>query len=62
MVASGPAAHGYQDINIDDGWDGARDAAGVLQPNAKFPDMKALTEYVQGPQGRHLLVAGRPHV
>jgi alpha-galactosidase len=46
MVASGLAAHGYQYINIDDGWEGARVAAGVLQPNNKFPDMKALTEYV----------------
>ena len=46
MVTSGLAAHGYQYINIDDGWEGARDAAGVLQPNNKFPDMKALTEYV----------------
>jgi len=46
MVASGLAAHGYQYINIDDGWEGTRDAAGVLQPNNKFPDMKALTAYV----------------
>jgi alpha-galactosidase len=48
MVASGLAAHGYQFINIDDGWEGARDANGVLQPNAKFPDMKALADYVHG--------------
>jgi alpha-galactosidase len=48
MVASGLAAHGYQYINIDDGWEGVRDANGVLQPNAKFPDMKALTGYVHG--------------
>ena len=46
MVTSGLAAHGYQYINVDDGWEGARDANGVLQPNAKFPDMKALTDYV----------------
>ena len=46
MVASGLAAHGYQFINIDDGWEGQRDANGVLQPNAKFPDMKALADYV----------------
>jgi alpha-galactosidase len=48
MVASGLAAHGYQYINIDDGWEGARDANGVLQPNDKFPDMKALADYVHG--------------
>ena len=46
MVATGLAAHGYQFINIDDGWEGARDAGGVLQPNEKFPNMKALTDYV----------------
>jgi alpha-galactosidase len=46
MISSGLAAHGYQFVNIDDGWEGKRDANGVLQPNDKFPDMKALTEYV----------------
>jgi len=46
MVASGLAAHGYQFINIDDGWEGQRDANGVLRPNAKFPDMKGLADYV----------------
>lgn len=46
MVSSGLAAHGYQFVNIDDGWEGKRDADGVLQPNEKFPDMKALADYV----------------
>jgi alpha-galactosidase len=46
MVSSGLAAHGYQFINIDDGWEGVRDANGVLQPNEKFPDMKGLADYV----------------
>jgi alpha-galactosidase len=46
MISSGLAAAGYQYINIDDGWEGQRDANGVLQPNNKFPDMKALTAYV----------------
>lgn len=46
MIASGLAAAGYQYINIDDGWEGQRDANGILQPNTKFPDMKALTAYV----------------
>ena len=46
MVSSGLAAHGFQFINIDDGWEGKRDANGVLQPNEKFPDMKALADYV----------------
>jgi alpha-galactosidase len=46
MISSGLAAHGYQFINVDDGWEGQRDANGVLQPNQKFPNMKALTDYV----------------
>jgi len=46
MVKSGLAAHGFQYINIDDGWEGQRDAGGEIRPNAKFPDMKALADYV----------------
>ena len=46
MVKSGLAAHGYQYIGIDDAWMGERDARGEIQPNAKFPDMKALADYV----------------
>lgn len=46
MVKSGLAAHGYQYINIDDAWMGARDASGEIHPNEKFPDMKALADYV----------------
>ena len=46
MVATGLAAHGFSYINIDDGWEGKRDGNGVLQPNEKFPNMKALADYV----------------
>jgi alpha-galactosidase len=46
LVATGLRDAGYVYVNIDDGWQGARDADGVLQPNAKFPDMKALADYV----------------
>jgi alpha-galactosidase len=46
MESSGLAAHGYQFISIDDGWEGERDSDGVLQPNEKFPDMDALTDYI----------------
>ena len=46
VVASGLRDAGYTYVNIDDGWQGARDAAGVLQPNARFPDMRALAAYV----------------
>jgi alpha-galactosidase len=46
MVASGMRDAGYRYINIDDTWEGERDAKGVIHPNAKFPDMKALADYV----------------
>jgi len=46
MVEKGLAAHGYQYIVIDDGWEGERDAQGILQPNEKFPDMRALADYI----------------
>jgi alpha-galactosidase len=48
MVATGMRDAGYVYINIDDGWQGSRDATGVLQPNPHFPDMKALAAYVHG--------------
>lgn len=46
MVASGMKAAGYEYINIDDTWEGKRDAQGFIHPNSKFPDMKALADYV----------------
>jgi alpha-galactosidase len=46
MVSSGLRAAGYVYLNIDDGWQGDRDATGHLQPNGKFPDMKALADYL----------------
>lgn len=46
MVKSGLAAHGFQYVNIDDCWEGERDANGEIVPNEKFPDMKALSDYV----------------
>src|SRR6266536_1775856 len=36
----------YQYINIDDTWEAGRDANGNIQTNKKFPDMKALADYV----------------
>jgi alpha-galactosidase len=45
-VSSGMKDAGYIYINIDDTWQGKRDANGVLQPNSKFPDMKGLADYV----------------
>lgn len=46
MVSSGMRTDGYIYVNIDSGWQGERDANGVLHPNAKFPDMKGLGEYI----------------
>jgi alpha-galactosidase len=46
MVANGMRDAGYIYVNIDDGWEGERDAMGVLHSNSKFPDMKALAAYV----------------
>jgi alpha-galactosidase len=46
MVSSGMRDAGYTYVNIDDTWEGQRDVNGVLHPNDKFPDMKALAEYV----------------
>ena len=46
MVKNGLAAHGFQFVNIDDCWEGKRSADGEIQTNQKFPDMKALADYV----------------
>src|SRR5579863_5874905 len=46
MVATGMKDAGYIYVNIDDTWQGKRDDSGVLHPNEKFPDMKALADYV----------------
>lgn len=58
MVSSGLIDHGYMYVNIDDCWavkPGAtdktfagrpRDAQGNVQPTSRFPNMKALTDYI----------------
>jgi alpha-galactosidase len=46
LVASGMRDAGYVYVNIDDTWEGQRDSAGIIHPNSKFPDMKALADYV----------------
>jgi alpha-galactosidase len=60
MVKSGLIDHGWSYINIDDCWmirpgvtdtmvaGMARDADGMINANKKFPDMKALSDYVHG--------------
>ncbi|MEI8376747.1 MAG: putative Ig domain-containing protein [Planctomycetota bacterium] len=46
MIAKGMADAGYQYVNIDDCWMGKRDAAGNITGNKKFPNMKALADYI----------------
>ena len=48
MVSSGLIDHGWTYINIDDCWQGKRDEQGRIRPNEKFPDMKALSDYIHG--------------
>ena len=46
MVRNGMRDAGYVYVNIDDTWEGVRNAQGDLTANKKFPDMKALVNYV----------------
>lgn len=46
LVLTGLKDAGYIYLNIDDTWEGKRDGNGFIQPNEKFPDMKALADYV----------------
>ena len=46
MVKNGMRDAGYIYVNIDDSWEGERNSEGFIQPNSKFPDMKALADYV----------------
>ena len=60
MVKSGLINHGWTYINIDDYWQNHRqskdptltgpfrDTNGIIRPNARFPDMKGLADYVHG--------------
>ena len=60
MVANGMINHGYMYVNIDDCWavhrksadppygGQPRDAQGNVNPNRRFPDMKALADYIHG--------------
>jgi alpha-galactosidase len=48
MVSSGMKDAGYQYVNIDDTWESKRDERGNITTNGRFPDMKALADYVHG--------------
>ncbi|MGE5206962.1 MAG: glycoside hydrolase family 27 protein [Chlamydiota bacterium] len=46
IASNGMKAAGYTYINIDDCWQGKRDAQGNIHANERFGDMKALADYV----------------
>ena len=46
IASNGMKEAGYVYVNIDDTWEGERDAQGIIHSNKKFPDMKALADYV----------------
>jgi alpha-galactosidase len=60
MVSSGLINHGWTYVNVDDFWQvnpkskdatlhgPERDASGTILPNSRFPDMKALADYIHG--------------
>ena len=60
MVQSGLINHGWTYVNVDDFWQvnpkskdatlhgPQRDAGGTILPNSRFPDMKALADYIHG--------------
>jgi alpha-galactosidase len=48
IATNGMREAGYVYINIDDTWEGGRDSLGNIRSNNKFPDMKALADYVHG--------------
>ena len=48
IARNGMKNAGYLYVNIDDTWQGQRDAQGKIHTNKKFPDMKALADFVHG--------------
>jgi alpha-galactosidase len=48
MISSGMADVGYDYLEVDDCWAGGRDKDGNITGNSKFPDMKALADYLHG--------------
>jgi alpha-galactosidase len=46
IASNGMKEAGYTYVNIDDCWQGKRDAQGNIQANERFGDMKALADYV----------------
>jgi alpha-galactosidase len=48
MVQTGLIDHGWTYINMDDQWEGERDANGKIQGSKNFPDLKAIADYIHG--------------
>jgi alpha-galactosidase len=48
MASNGMKAAGYLYVNIDDTWELDRDGNGNIRTNSKFPNMKALADYIHG--------------
>lgn len=49
MVKKGLVNHGWTYVNIDDCWQGERGGNwNAIQPNLRFPDMKALADHIHG--------------
>jgi len=46
LASSGMKAAGYEYVDVDGCWQGKRDEKGYLHPNERFPDMKALGDYI----------------
>jgi alpha-galactosidase len=46
IASNGMKNAGYIYVNVDDCWQGKRDEKGIIHPNEKFPDMKALGDYI----------------
>jgi len=46
LVSSGLAAHGYDYVVLDDSWTNGRNPDGSIKPNEKFPNMRALADYI----------------
>jgi alpha-galactosidase len=46
LVSTGMRDAGYIYVNIDDTWQGMRDEHGLIHSNERFPDMKALGDYI----------------
>ena len=46
IAANGMKKARYVYVNIDDCWQGKRDEKGIIHPNERFPNMKALADYV----------------